>query len=258
MWENELELAKNIAVKAGKKIMEYYHGSFEVDIKSDDSPVTSADRASNEIIVSELKRKYPYYAILSEENDDDFSRLDNDFVWIIDPLDGTQDFVDHGNGFAVNIALAYKHEVVVGVVYIPVNDELYYASKGNGSFCVRHNITNRISVSNKTNDLTCLTSLHFFGKEEKALINKHADRITICRGAGASIKACLIAEGKAEICYRLYPNTKEWDTAAPQILVEEAGGYFLKPDGTPLRYNREDVNNREGFIIVNSKDNLLL
>ena len=258
MWESELELAKTIAVKAGKKIMEYYHGSFEVDIKSDDSPVTSADRASNEIIVSELKRKYPYFAILSEENDDDFSRLDNDYVWIIDPLDGTQDFVDHGSGFAVNIALAYKHELVVGVVYIPVNDELYYASKGNGSFCVRDNKVTRIRVSDKVDDLTCLTSLHFFGKEEKELVNKHSDKIKKCFAAGASIKACLIAEGKAEICYRLYPNTKEWDTAAPQLLVEEAGGYFLKPDGTPIRYNRKDVNNREGFIIANSKENFLL
>ncbi len=258
MWESELELAKTIAIKAGKKIMEYYHGSFEVDIKSDDSPVTSADRASNEIIVSELKRKYPFFAILSEENDDDFSRLDNDYVWIIDPLDGTQDFVDHGSGFAVNIALAYKHELVVGVVYIPVNDELYYASKGNGSFCVRNNKTMRIHVSDKVNDLTCLTSLHFFGKEETELVNKHSDKIKKCFAAGASIKACLIAEGKAEICYRLYPNTKEWDTAAPQLLVEEAGGYFLKPDGTPIRYNRKDVNNREGFIIANSKDNFLL
>ena len=258
MWESELELAKTIAVKAGKKIMEYYHGSFEVDIKSDDSPVTSADRASNEIIVSELKRKYPYFAILSEENDDDFSRLDNDYVWIIDPLDGTQDFVDHGSGFAVNIALAYKHELVVGVVYIPVNDELYYASKGNGSFCVRDNKTTRIHVSDKVNDLTCLTSLHFFGKEEKELVNKHSDKIKKCFAAGASIKACLIAEGKAEICYRLYPNTKEWDTAAPQLLVEEAGGYFLKPDGSPISYNRKDVNNQEGFIIVNRKDNFLL
>lgn len=258
MWEEELEIAKSLAIKAGKKIMEYYHSSFEVDIKSDDSPVTSADRAANEIIVSELKKKYPYFAILSEENDDDFERLNNDYVWIIDPLDGTQDFVDHGSGFAVNIALSYKHEIVVGVIYVPVNDELFYASKGNGAFSVRHNIVSQIHVNDKTDDLTCLGSIHYFSDLEKELISKHSDKITSYYKAGASIKACIIAEGKAEISYRLYPGTKEWDTAAPQILIEEAGGYYLKPDGTPLTYNRKDVVNREGFIIVNRKENFFL
>jgi len=258
MWENELELAKNLAVKAGKKIMEFYHGSFEVDIKSDDSPVTSADRAPNEIIISGLKEKYPHFAILSEETDDDLSRLDNDYVWIVDPLDGTQDFVNHGRGFAVNIALAYKHEVVVGVVYIPTSSDLFFASKGNGTYVLRNGNITKVHVNNKTEDLTCLTSIHFFSETEKQLIEKHSDKIKRYYEAGASTKACIIAEGKAELSYRLNSGTKEWDTAAPQLILEEAGGVVIKPDGTPIRYNRKDVVNRGGFILLNRIENFLM
>ena len=258
MYEKELELAKRLAKKAGEKIMEYYHSSFEVEIKSDDSPVTSADRASNDIIIKGLKAKYPHYAILSEENDDDFSRLANDYVWIVDTLDGTQDFVSHSSGFAVNIALAYKHEVVVGVVYVPVTGDLYFASKGQGSFHNHDGVTEQIHVNKKIDNLTCLTSIHYFMDSEKEAIERHSDKIKQYYPAGASIKACLIAEGKAEISYRYSSNTKEWDTAAPQIILEEAGGLLLKPDGTPLTYNREDVHNREGYLLINRIENFLL
>ena len=238
--------------------MEFYRGDFDVIIKSDDSPVTSADFSSNQMIVNELKTKYPDYAILSEEIDDDFSRLDNDYVWIIDPLDGTMDFVERGDGFAVNIALAYKHELVVGVVYIPVRDELYFASKGNGAYLEKDRATNRIHVNNKRDNLTCLISKHYFNEQEKEMIRKHADRITNSYPAGASLKPCLIAKGEAEISYRLSNVTKEWDTAAPQLILEEAGGYILKPDGKPITYNRKDVYNREGYICINIIDNFLL
>ena len=258
MWEEQLTIAKNLAVKAGKKIMEYYHGGFDVNIKSDDSPVTSADYASNKIIIGGLKEKYPDYAILSEEIADDFSRLNKDYVWIIDPLDGTQDFVDHNVGFAVNIALAYKHEVVVGVVYVPATGDLYFASKGQGSYHLHDDICERIHVNDKTSDLTCLVSIHFFMDSEKELIERHRDKISQYYPAGASIKACLIAEGKAEISYRHSPNTKEWDTAAPQIILEEAGGLLLKPDGSRMTYNRKDVRNLEGYVLLNRKENFLM
>lgn len=258
MWEEELEIAKSLAVKAGKKIMEYYDGGFDVLIKCDNSPVTSADYESNQIILSELKEKYPDYAILSEEIADDFSRLNKDYVWIIDPLDGTKDFVDHADGFAVNIALAFKNNLVVGVVYIPVREELFYASKGNGAFYSYNGHEERIHVNDKILDLTCLISKHHFNEMEKNAIEKHADRITKCVAAGASIKPCLIAKGEAELSYRLSPSTKEWDTAAPQLILEEAGGLLLKPDGTKMTYNREDVRNLDGYVLMNRRENFLL
>ena len=258
MWEEQLEFAKSIARKAGEKIMDYFRSSFDVIIKSDDSPVTSADYASNRLIIDAIKEKYPEYAILSEENDDDFSRLDAEYVWIIDPLDGTMDFVEKGDGFAVNIALCHRHELVVGVIYVPVTEELFYASKGNGSYYLKDGIEKKIHVNDKINDLTCLISKHYFNDKEQDAINRHSDRISKSYPAGASTKACLIAKGDAEISYRYSASTKEWDTAAPQIILEEAGGFILKPDGTPITYNRKDVYNREGFIMMNRKDNFLL
>jgi len=258
MWEKELELAKNLAVKAGKKIMEYYHDTFTVSVKSDDSPVTSADLAANRIIINALVENFPSYAILSEENNDDFARLENDYVWIIDPLDGTKDFVDHSDGFAVNIALCYKHKLVVGVVYVPVTEELFFASKGNGSYFSHGEYTDRIHVNDKLENLTCLISKHHFNDAEKNAISRHSDKITNCFAAGASIKPCLIAKGDAEISYRLSSSTKEWDTAAPQIILEEAGGFLLKTNGEPITYNRHDVYNREGYVLMNRKENFLL
>ena len=258
MWEEELEVAKELAEKAGKKIMEFYHGSFDVTIKGDESPVTSADFASNQIIINGLREKFPTFAILSEEIADDLSRLNNDYVWIIDPLDGTQDFVEHGSGFAVNIALAYKHELVVGVVYVPVTDELYFASIGKGSYYQKDGKASKIHVNNKIDNLTCLISIHFFNEIEKETIEKHRDRITNYYPAGASLKPCLIARGVAEISYRLSSSTKEWDTAAPQIILEEAGGLVRKIDGTTITYNREDVHNREWYMWMNREENFLL
>lgn len=258
MWEEQLEIAKELAEKAGRKIMEYYRGYFDVEIKDDDSPVTSADFASNKIITTCLKEKYPTYAILSEEIADDLSRLNNDFVWIIDPLDGTKDFVEHGDGFAVNIALAYKHELVIGVVYVPVTEELFYASKSSGSYYQKGNLVTKIHVNDKITDLTCLISKHFFNDREKETIEKHSDRIKNYYPAGASIKPCLIAKGEAEISYRLSSSTKEWDTAAPQIVLEEAGGLVRKIDGSKITYNNKDVHIKQWYMWMNREENFLL
>ena len=252
MLNKELTEAINIIKVAGEEVLKIYNStSLDIEIKEDNSPVTKADKLADKIIREYLSIKFPHYAFLTEESSVDFLRLENDYVWIIDPLDGTQDFVDHNVGFAVNIALAYKHEVVVGVVYVPATGDLYFASKGQGSYHLHDDICERIHVDDKTSDLTCLVSIHFFMDSEKELIERHRDKISQYYPAGASIKACLIAEGKAEISYRHSPNTKEWDTAAPQIILEEAGGLLLKPDGSRMTYNRKDVRNLEGYVLLN-------
>lgn len=258
MFENELKDMIFIAKKASSLLVDYYSKHVEVEIKSDNSPVTIADKESNKLITTYLKEKYPTYAFLSEEDKDDLNRLNNDLVFIIDPLDGTEDFIKHTDQFAINIALSYKHEVVAGVIAVPFYKKIYYGLKDSGAFVVEEDTTKRISVSNKTEDLTCLTSVFHFSEKEKELITKHSDKIKNVAKCGSSYKACLIAEGKAELSYRLQPGTKEWDTAPFEIIVKEAGGVVLKPDFTPMKYNREDVYNREGYIIANKKENILL
>ena len=259
MWEKELKEAIFAGLKAKTAIMEIYEKGFDVEIKEDNSPVTLADKTADGIIREHLHKCFPTHAFLTEESEDNKDRLNNDLVWIVDPVDGTKDFVAKDGGFTTNIALSYKHEVVVGVVVVPVTGEIYYATKDGGAF---HQYPNgdvkHIHVSDKTEDLTVLRSVFHFNEDEKALIEKHSDKIKHIEKFGSSLKPCRIAEGLAEITYRMSGNTKEWDTAAFQIIVEEAGGYVLEPDGKRLTYNREDVYNRNGYIVVNRKENILL
>lgn len=259
MWEKELKAAIEAGLLAKEKILEIYEKDFDVEIKSDDSPVTIADKTADMIIKKHLSNIFKDHAFLTEESDDDLSRLDNDYVWIIDPVDGTKDFVAKDGGFTTNIALSYKHEVVVGVVVIPTKDEVYFATKDGGAFYQKGNgKIEKIHVNDKLEDLTCLTSVFHFNETEAELIKKHSDKIKHIQKAGSSLKPCRIAHGLAEISYRITPNTKEWDTAASQIIVEEAGGIFVEPNGNRIMYNRKDVYNRNGYIIANRKENILL
>ncbi|MCQ2086976.1 MAG: 3'(2'),5'-bisphosphate nucleotidase CysQ [Bacilli bacterium] len=258
MWEEQLDCALKAGLSVIKPIMEIYNRDFDVEIKSDNSPVTEADKLADKLIREYLHKCYPTYAFLTEESEDDKSRLENDYVWIVDPVDGTKDFVAKDGGFTVNIALCYKHESVVGVVIAPATGDIYFASKGNGAFHQIGDSVSKIHVNDKTSDLTVLCSVFHENEKEIALIEKWKDRIVAKKKVGSALKACQISEGKAELSYRMSAGTKEWDTAASQCVVEEAGGLFVKPDGTPLTYNREDVYNREGYVIVNRKENILL
>ena len=257
MWEKELQEAINAGLLAKKKIMEIYNQGFDVEIKSDNSPVTIADKSADEIIRNYLHEKFPTHAFLTEESTDNLDRLNNDFVWIVDPVDGTKDFVAKDGEFTTNIALAYKHKLVVGVVIAPALDEMYYASLGNGSFYVKNNEKPvKIHVNDKISDLTMLISVFHFTEDEQALIDRNSDRIKHVMRKGSSLKPCAIAHGLAELTFRSSSNTKEWDTAACQLVVTEAGGIFVKPNGEEITYNREDVYNRGGYIVCNRKENL--
>jgi len=258
MWEKELKEAIIAGENARVKILEIYKNGFDVEIKEDNSPVTLADKTADRIIKEYLSKVFPNYAFLTEESNDDKTRLLNDYVWIVDPVDGTKDFVAKDDEFTTNIALSYKHEIVVGVVLIPAKNEIYFATKGGGAYHRVNGIDTRISVNSKLDDLTVLCSVFHSNSQETDLINKHSDKIKHIHKVGSSIKACYIAEGKAEISYRMSAGTKEWDTAAFQLIVEEAGGLVLEPDGKRITYNREDVYNRKGYIIANRKENILL
>lgn len=261
MFEKELEVCLSAGKKASDAIMDIYNKhSFNVEIKEDNSPVTTADLLANEIICADLKKHFPDYAILSEETSDDIHRLQNDYVFIIDPIDGTKDFIGHDDEFAINIALSYKHEVVLGVVYVPALNFVYYATKGQGAFkkdLVSGDLT-QIHVSSKIKEMTVLTSRYHQKPDEEALIEKHKDVITNRKTVGSAYKICYIAEGSAEITFRLNPGTKEWDTAAPQIVLEEAGGVFIDfSTNEKMKYNREDVRNLKGYVATNCKENIL-
>lgn len=258
MWEEQLNAAIEAGVKAIEGILKIYNSNFDVEIKDDNSPVTLADKNADKVIRQYLHKKFPTYAFLTEESTDDLSRLENDFVWIVDPVDGTKDFVAKDGGFTTNIALAYKHEAVVGVVVVPLTGEIYYAAKGLGAFYRKDGVTKRIHVNDKLNDLTVYESVFHSKPEEQAMYEKHKDKIGRVEKWGSALKPCRIAQGLGELSYRLSDGTKEWDTAASQVIVEQAGGVYLTPNKERMMYNRKDVHNREGYVICNRIENFLL
>ena len=261
MYERELSVALEAVNSVRELILEIYNSdNLGVEIKEDNSPVTKADKAADKKIREILSGAFPLYSLLTEESVDDKSRLENDYVWIVDPIDGTKDFVAKNGEFTVNIGLSYKHKAVLGVILIPVTGEIYYGVEGMGAFYLKNKEAKpvQIHVNNKTKDLTTLTSNFHHNQKEIEVLNKHKDVIAKEVHVGATIKGCLIASGKAEHHYRYSSNTKEWDTCAMQAVVEQAGGFILKFDGERILYNRDDVYNRGGYVICNCKENFLI
>jgi len=250
--EKVLELSKKLAVEAGKVIMDIYHTDFSVDYKEDESPLTLADQRANDVIVDQLAIAFPEAAILSEESADDPENRNKEYCFIIDPLDGTKEFVKKNDEFTVNIALAQNGKVIMGVVYLPVKKELYYALKGHGAFLN----SKSIQVSQATDKLKMVVSKSHMSDKEKALLEKYSDKIANMTQAGSSLKGCLVASGQAEVYYR-FGLTMEWDTAAMQAVCEEAGAIFRQMDGTEMLYNREDHLNAKGFYVINALENEL-
>ncbi len=252
-WEKELEISRMAATEAGKAIMNVYNsGEINVEYKDDRSPLTEADRQANKIIVRMLSGAFPDYAILSEEEKDNKERRQNDYCFVVDPLDGTKEFIKRNGQFTVNIALAYKGKSVMGVIYVPVTEELYWASEGNGAFLMQHGRTERIHVSDRKEDIRVVMSSSHGCKEMDNLIRRN--NLVNYVKIGSSLKGCIIAKGEAEVYYRFNP-TMEWDTAAMQCIVEEAGAVFRQMDDQEMRYNRENCLNAKGFYIINCPEN---
>ncbi len=256
--EKELNVSKKAAVLAGKAIMEIYNSKeFGVEYKKDNSPLTLADKAANKIIVEMLKDNFPEYAILSEEEKDDLKRLEKDCCFVVDPLDGTKEFIKRNGQFTVNIALSYKHKSVMGVIYVPVTQELYYGSEGNGSYLEKNGQVVKLKVNKEDkpkNQLNVVMSNSHGCEEMERLIEKYGFKNLV--KAGSSLKGCMIAKGEADVYYRHNP-TMEWDTAAMQCIVEEAGAIFMQMDDTPMLYNRKNCLNSKGFYIINKIENKL-
>jgi 3'(2'), 5'-bisphosphate nucleotidase len=214
-----------IAYQAGKVIMEIYDAGFEIEEKSDHTPVTEADIAANKVIESSLRELTPHLPILTEEAKPTpyLERKKWERYWLIDPLDGTREFIKRNGEFTVNIALIDGDESVMGVVYAPVIGVLYYAAKGQGAF--KQESTNEpqaIHVNDKCSEKIIVACGRSHPTEQVINFLGNLGEHEIIR-VGSALKSCMVAEGKADLYPRLGP-TSEWDTAAAQCVVEEAGG----------------------------------
>ncbi|MDF8329745.1 MAG: 3'(2'),5'-bisphosphate nucleotidase CysQ [Aeromonas salmonicida] len=233
-----------IARAAGDTIMAIYSQPFTVEYKGDESPLTAADKGAHEVIVQALAGLTPDIPVLSEESGSEVMGLRHGWsrYWLVDPLDGTKEFVSRNGEFTVNIALIEDGKPLWGLVYAPVLDRLWYGGKGMGAWRVADGKREAIQtlphqegapwrVVGSRNHLSreTLDYLAPFGEIELVSM-------------GSSLKFCIIAEGGAELYPRLAP-TCEWDTAAAQAVLEGAGGSVTRLDGSPLAYNKPDILN---------------
>jgi 3'(2'), 5'-bisphosphate nucleotidase len=239
------------AREAGREILEVYSSGFEVSYKSDSSPVTTADRRSHELITRRLAELSPHIPLLSEEGRgiDYAARRDWREFYLIDPLDGTKEFIGRNGEFTVNIALIRDSRPVAGVIYVPVKDLMYYALTGHGAYMTEGEEAPRKITANRgpgPDGLIVVASRSHPSQALEDFLKKLRVKERVSRGS--SLKFCLVAEGKADIYPRLGP-TWEWDTAAGHAILEEAGGKVVDSGGKELVYNKETLKH-EGFIAL--------
>ena len=246
--------ACNIAADASIRIIDIYNTEFSVEQKDDRSPLTKADMASHNIICQQLTELAPDIPILSEESSDiPFAvRKQWKHYWLIDPLDGTREFIKHNGEFTINIALIEQHRPILGVVHIPVTGLTYFATKGSGAFRQpRGELPKLIKVKKtKLENITVAGSRSHGNEKQQAFIDELGKAKVIA--IGSSLKFCLVAEGKVDIYPRFGP-TSEWDTAAAQCIVEEAGGTVTDVEFNPLSYNMKESLINPHFLAIADK-----
>lgn len=246
----DVTIINTIARRAGEQILNYYDDDIEVDHKSDDSPLTKADLASHNEIVKGLKENYPDIPVLSEESKiPEYSvRKEWSTYFLIDPLDGTKEFIKKNGEFTVNIALIENDIPVLGVVFIPAEEVLYYATKEDGAFKQKGDgPIKRIEHDEYNTDepARIMVSRSHRGSDTKEKLAEMGIEVSEEIPSGSSLKICFVAEGKADLYPRFGP-TMEWDTAAADAVYRYSGKNG--PVSSPLKYNKEDLHNPE-FII---------
>ena len=255
-YEGELKIALDLARAAGAAILAQYKKPLHVEQKTsaeDVEPVTQADRIANELIVNGLKREFPSDGILAEESIDTARRLSKSRVWLVDPLDGTNGFIDGNGDFAVQIGLVEEGEPVIAVVYLPLVDTLYRAVIGGGAWLERpQQETERVHVSARKTfaEMRLAASRSHRSPRMNKVVQRFNFREEVQRGS-VGIKIGLLVEQQCDVYIHLSPRTKQWDTCAPQLVLTEAGGQLTDLFGQPLNYNVPDVNNRNGLVASN-------
>jgi 3'(2'), 5'-bisphosphate nucleotidase len=250
--EKELDVARRLARDAGHILLEFYASGAKVQWKGHDDPVTAADHAANEMLVRELNRHFPGDAVLSEEFPDDHARLSKDRVWMVDPMDGTKQFIERIGEFAVMIGLSVEGEAKLGVVYHPSLDRMYYAAPGAGAFVEEKWSTKRLRVSpvsDPSQMIMAMSRSHHSPKVD--LVCEKLGVTKRIQHGSVGLKFGLIAEGRAHLYVHTSGRTNQWDTCGPEAILREAGGVITDWNGDPMKYNRTEIRNLHGIIATN-------
>jgi 3'(2'), 5'-bisphosphate nucleotidase len=253
--ETELQTACRLAREAGRLILKFYDTDGKhVEWKTPTEPVTYADKAANRLIVDSIRKEFPDDGILAEESPDTDLRLSCQRVWVIDPLDGTKEYIKHNGEFSVMIGLAVNGVPVVGAVYQPTTDILYYASAGSGAFVERDGHTRRVTVSETTSpDEMCLIVSR---SHKDPIVQEIRDQLGIQRqieSGSVGLKVGRIVERDCDLYIHVSNKTRQWDACAPDIILREAGGIFSDLNGNPIIYNCPDPRNWNGLVASNGR-----
>lgn len=255
-FDHELRVAVELAREAGAVILDLYDGLIEVQQKYDldhSSPVTLADKLANELIVNRIRRDFADDGILAEESVDTERRLTKRRVWVIDPLDGTNGFIDGNGDFAVQIGLAENGAAVLGVVYQPLTGLLYRAVRGQGAWIERPNTEPeqaRVSEQTDFSLMRLAASRSHRSPRMDRVVKSLGVKQEVQRGS-VGIKVGLVIERQCDLYVHLSPRTKQWDTCAPQIILTEAGGRFSDLFGRAITYNSLELQHRNGLVATN-------
>src|SRR5215831_269164 len=250
--QKELAVAKQLALDAGAVLMDYYQRTVSVDWKAPGDPVTAADREASELIVTNLVRKFPDHAVLSEEEPDNLRRLTESHVWMIDPMDGTREFIEHRGEFAVQIGLVVEGTPVLGVVFQPTTNKLYYAAQGLGAFLESNGTVTPLHVS--TEQAAARVTMAVSRSHRSARVEAIRERLKIknvIRMGSVGLKVGAVCEGLAHLYLHTGSSTHLWDTCAPEAILREAGGRMTDVSNNFLKYRAKDLRNPHGLIASN-------
>lgn len=250
--QHELVVAEQAVREAGALIRRFYEGKVQVSWKGVNDPVTAADRAANTHLVDRLCQAFPGDGILAEESADDLSRLNKERVWMVDPLDGTREFIDRINEFSVMVGLTIAGQPVLGVVYQPTSDVLYRAVPGQIAEVVTQGAVRPLAVS-RTARFAAMR-LVASRSHRSSLVDAACRRLGITRdrpSGSVGLKIGLLATGTCDLYLHPAPGLKEWDTCAPEAILLAAGGTVTDVWGRPLQYNKPNVRQRWGLIASN-------
>jgi 3'(2'), 5'-bisphosphate nucleotidase len=243
----ELRVAGETARAAGCAALRFY-GDPSAQMKEGGSPVTSADYAANAVIVDTLSREFPQDAILSEESKDSAERLSARRVWIVDPLDGTKEFIARNGEFSVMVGLVVDGQPVLGAVYLPDGDVLYAAAQGTGAWVERRGQRGRLTCPPVNGGPLRLVGSRSHRDPLLATMQDALGITDVAPCGSVGVKCSRIAEGRYELYIHPSSHMREWDTCAPEVVLREAGGSVTDCRGRSLRYNKSDPRQVDGMV----------
>jgi 3'(2'), 5'-bisphosphate nucleotidase len=253
-FSRELALARNLALEAGKVAMRY-HGTpdLEVERKEEGSPVTRADKEANTVIVEGIARAFPQDGILAEETPDDGAWLSSERVWMVDPIDGTRDFIRGRDGFSVMIGLCLGERPVLGVVFQPVGDRLYFATQGGGSWLIE---AGGAPMRIQTSDVSEPAKIRLVASKSHRtpVIDEVRQKLGITdelNVGSVGLKLGLIARGVRDLYVNPSSKSSAWDSCGPEAILDEAGGRLTDLHGRLLGYRNKDVRHNDGLVASN-------